>query len=97
MTSIGGFIDGILDGTIPKSEEKKYLRIVSDEVKRLSRLVRSMLNLSRIETGEAKLVIKPFNIVELACQTVFNFEKAINDKNIDIRGLDHDRVLVEAG
>ena len=96
MTSIGGFIDGILDGTIPKSEEKKYLRIVSDEVKRLSRLVRSMLNLSRIETGEAKVAIRQFNIVELACQTVFNFEKAINDKNIDIRGLDHERVMVEA-
>lgn len=96
MTSIGGFIDGILDGTIPKEEEKKYLRIVSDEIKRLSRLVRSMLELSRIETGEAKIVTKKFNIVELACQTVFSFEKAINDKRIDIRGLDHDRVMVDA-
>ncbi len=96
MTSIGGFIDGILDGTIPPEEEKKYLRIVSDEVKRLSRLVRSMLELSRIETGEAQLVKKQFNIVDLACQTVFSFEKAINDKSLDIRGLDHERVMVEA-
>ena len=96
MTSIGGFIDGILDGTIPKEEEKKYLRIVSDEVKRLARLVRSMLELSRIESGEAKLNTKQVNIVELACQTVFSFEKAINDKQLDVRGLDHDRVMVEA-
>ena len=96
MTSIGGFIDGILDGTIPPEEEKKYLRIVSDEVKRLSRLVRSMLELSRIETGEAKIVKKQFNIVDLVCQTLFSFEKAVNDKHLDIRGLDHDRVMVEA-
>ena len=96
MTSIGGFIDGILDGTIPPEEEKKYLRIVSDEVKRLSRLVRSMLDLSRIESGEAKLNTKQVNIAELACQTVFAFEKAINSKKLDVRGLDHDRVMVEA-
>lgn len=96
MTSIGGFIDGILDGTIPKSEERKYLQIVSDEVKRLSRLVRSMLELSKIETGEAKVNTKQFNIVELVCQTVFSFEQPINNKHLDIRGLDHDRVMVEA-
>lgn len=38
MTTIGGFIDGILDGTIPKERHEHYLRIVSDEVRRLSRL-----------------------------------------------------------
>ena len=48
MTTIAGFIDGILDGTIPQSEEDKYLHVVSDEVKRLSRLVKSMLDLSRL-------------------------------------------------
>lgn len=96
MTSIGGFIDGILDGTIPKSEEKRYLKIVSDEVKRLSRLVRSMLELSRIENGEAQVNTKQFDIVDLSCRTVFSFEKAIEDKHLDIRGLDHDRVMVEA-
>lgn len=42
MTSIAGFIDGILDGTIPQEKERHYLTIVSDEVKRLSRMVRSM-------------------------------------------------------
>lgn len=46
MTTIGGYVDGILDGTIPKETEKHYLQIVSSEVRRLSRLVRSMLDLS---------------------------------------------------
>ena len=52
MTTIGGFIDGILDGTIDSSKSSYYLRIVSDEVKRLSRLVTGMLNMSKIEAAE---------------------------------------------
>ena len=54
MTTIGGFIDGILDGTIPESQQKHYLSIVSDETKRLSRLVTAMLNMSKIEAGETE-------------------------------------------
>ena len=96
MTSIAGFVDGILDGTIPKEKQNEYLRIVSNEVKRLSRLVGSMLNLSRIEAGELKIQTTQFNIVETICQTVFSFERQINDKHLDIRGLDQDKVMVEA-
>ena len=62
MTTIGGFIDGILDGTIDKSQEKHYLQIVSDEVKRLSRLVTGMLNMSKLEAGEMKIKAKEFDI-----------------------------------
>ena len=96
MTSIGGFIDGILDGTIPQSEHRKYLRIVSEETQRLSRLVRSMLNLSRIEAGELKLNCTQFNIVDTICQTLFTFEQSIDQKKLDIRGLDVDKVMVDA-
>ncbi len=96
MTSIGGFIDGILDGTIPQSEHRKYLRIVSEETQRLSRLVRSMLNLSRIEAGELKLNCTQFNIVDTICQTLFTFEQSIDQKKLDIRGLDTDKVMVDA-
>ena len=96
MTSIAGFVDGILDGTIPKEKQNEYLRIVSDEVKRLSRLVKSMLNLSRIEAGELKIQTTQFNVVETICQTVFSFERQINEKHLDILGLDQDKVMVEA-
>lgn len=96
MTSIAGFIDGILDGTIAKERQTEYLRIVSEEVKRLSRLVRSMLSLSRIEAGELKISSTQFNIVETICQTVFSFEHSIEEKGLDIQGLDRDRVMVEA-
>ena len=96
MTSIAGFIDGILDGTIAPEKQNYYLRIVSDEVKRLSRLVRSMLNLSRIEAGELKVQTTPFNIVEVICETVFSFERNINSKHLDIRGLDTEKIMVDA-
>ena len=55
MTTIAGFIDGILDGTIPPDKQGHYLKIVSQEAKRLSRLVRTMLDLSKIDSGELKL------------------------------------------
>ena len=45
MTTIAGFVDGILDGTIPEEKRNHYLKIVSQEVKRLSRLVKTMLDL----------------------------------------------------
>ena len=50
MTTIAGFADGILDGTIPKDQEDKYLATIADETRRLSRLVRSMLDMSRLES-----------------------------------------------
>lgn len=96
MTTISGFIDGILDGTIPPEQHKRYLRIVSDEVKRLSRLVRTMLNLSRIEAGEMQPDVKPVEVIDTILQVLFSLEKQIEDKNLEIRGLDHERVLVLA-
>ncbi len=96
MTTIGGFIDGILDGTIPQSEQRRYMRIVSDEVKRMSGIVRTMLDLSRIEAGETKLNCKRFDMVEAICQTLFSLEGQIEAKGLDIRGLDHDKVFVNA-
>lgn len=88
MTTIGGFIDGILDGTIPKEEQNKYLNIVSDEIKRLSRLVTSMLSLSRIDSGELKLQKQSFNLSETIISTLLTFERQINEKHISIVGLE---------
>ncbi|MGN1169623.1 MAG: ATP-binding protein, partial [Acutalibacteraceae bacterium] len=88
MTTIGGFIDGILDGTIDSSQEKHYLTIVSDEIKRLSRLVTGMLNMSKLEAGEMRINSKDFDISQSIFRTLLNFEKKINSKSIEIIGLD---------
>lgn len=88
MTTIAGFIDGILDGTIPPEKHDHYLKIVSVEVKRLSRLVKSMLDLSRIDSGELKINPVKFDLTDTVCSTLLTFEKSIEEKNIEIRGLD---------
>lgn len=88
MTTIAGFIDGILDGTIPESERKKYLGIVSQEVKRLSRMVRTMLDISRAEAGELKMNPVQFDISNMVFQILFSFETPIEKKNIEIKGLE---------
>lgn len=96
MTTIGGFIDGMLDGTIPPEKQRQYLGIVSEEVKRLSRLVRSMLGIARIEAGETTLSLAPVDINDIVCRTVFTFEQAIEEKHLEIRGLDVEKVIVQA-
>lgn len=96
MTTIGGFVDGILDGTIPKEQHKHYLQIVSKEVNRLSRLVRSMLNISKYESGELTLSTEEFDVLPIILQTLLNFEKRIEEKNIDIQGLDTDAFRLNA-
>lgn len=88
MTTIAGFIDGILDGTIPGEKRDYYLKIVSDEVKRLSRLVKSMLDLSRIDNGQLKLTPVQFDLTEVACNTLLSFEQRIENKKITVVDLE---------
>jgi signal transduction histidine kinase len=94
MTSIGGFVDGILDGTIPKSQERYYLKLISSEVHRLARLVRSMLNLAKIEAGELELNCTRFSALEPIVDTLVTFESRLDAKHIEIKGLDVDRVML---
>ena len=84
MTSIAGFIDGILDGVIPPDKHQYYLSLVSEEVKRLSRLVASLLDLSRIQAGERKFTMAPFDVCEVGRQILISFEQKINDRHLEV-------------
>ena len=85
MTTISGYVDGILDGTIPENRHRYYLQIVSDETKRLSRLVRSMLDISQLQDQEIPEEKKMhFDLEECAGQVLITFEKKINDKHLDV-------------
>ena len=88
MTTIAGFINGILDGTIPADRRDYYLRIVSNEVMRLSRLVRSMLDLSRIDSGKMKLRCSEFDMKEIVFDTMLSFETLINNRHINVDGME---------
>ena len=96
MTSIGGFVDGLLDGTIPESKRNEYLRIISSEVHRLTRLVKSMLNLAKIEAGELKPKMEKFSVIELIVETLMTFENRLEEKQIEVRGLDAPRMWLYA-
>jgi len=84
MTTIGGFIDAILDGTIPEDQQEHYLKIVSSEIKRLSRLVSTLLDISKIQAGERKFTMEPFDICELSRQIIISLEQRLTDKNLDV-------------
>lgn len=88
MTTISGFIDGILDGTISGDKQKEYLQIVSDEVKRLSRLVTSMLNLSKLEAGEIEIKKQTVNLSRTVLSAAIQLENQIFSKDISLEGLD---------
>ena len=83
MTTIAGFADGILDGTIPRSEERHYLEIISSETRRLSRLVRSMLDLSRLQSDE-RAAQQQFDISETLVRTLVALESKVNAKTLEV-------------
>jgi len=93
MTTIGGFVDGILDGTIKKSQQNEYLILVSKEIKRLRILISSMLNMTRFESGTLSPNFRETNLTDLVIQTVLMFEKKIEAKELEVEGLDSDKLV----
>ena len=86
MTTIGGYIDGMLDGTIPPERHRYYMQIVSDETKRLSRLVRSMLDISRLQdqSGIPEEKKTRFDMEECIGEVLITFEQKILAKRLDV-------------
>ena len=94
MTTIAGYTDGILDGTIPPEKERQYLQIISDESRRLSRLVRRMLDISRIQSQEMKK--EEFDLCESARIALLSMEQKIMDRGLDVDAeIPEDSVMVQ--
>ena len=86
MTTIYGYVDGMLDKTIPEDKWPHYLQIVSDETKRLSRLVRRMLDISQLQSeggipDEKKI---HFDLEDCCGSVLITFEKKIEDKGLNV-------------
>ena len=84
MTTIAGYTDGILDGTIPPEREKQYLQIISDESRRLSRMVRRMLDVSQLQAIDPLKSGSHFDICESMRRVLISMEKKITDRNLDV-------------
>jgi len=97
MTTISGFVEGILDGTIEENEKDKYLELVLSESKRLSRLVNDLLNLTRVQNKETALQMSEFDIVDVTFQTLLKFEKQIEDGDFEIEtNISDEKMMVYA-
>lgn len=84
MTTIGGFVSGMLDDTIPQERQREYLEIVYKEITRLSRLVNTFLDITRLQSDKMILNKVIFDINELIRICIIGLEQKIEDKNIDV-------------
>ena len=85
MTTIGGYIDGMLDGIIPPDKQQHYMQIVSSEVRRLSRLVRNMLDISRLQAQGVDEARKTrFDMTDVIGDVLIAFEQKINAKHLNV-------------
>lgn len=84
MTTIAGFADGILDGTIPPEKERESLQVISSETRRLSRLVRRMLELSRLQSSERVAAQEQFDAAEILLRVLVSLETKITEKDLEV-------------
>lgn len=84
MTSISGFVAGILDGTIAPEKHNYYLKIVLDESKRLTKMVNDMLEMTKMSSSEYKLDVTKFDLNELTGLCIIGLGNRIDEKNLDI-------------
>ncbi len=94
MTIISGYVDGILDGTVPKARRMEYLYIVSQEMQRLKILVSSMLNLTKYDNGTIQMKREPFKINDLFFHTILMFQNRLEKREIEVEGLDAEPVQI---
>lgn len=85
ITTISGFVQGVMDGTIPPEQQNNYLEIVLREAKRMSEMVNSFIDLSRYESDKMQLHLADFDLIKLIKDVVRSMERAIQDKNLSIQ------------
>lgn len=84
MTSIHGFIQGMIDGTIPQEEHDKYLKIVSEETTRLTKLINDLLQLSSMEQAKPRIHESCFDINELIRRVLVRRYTDVEQKEIEV-------------
>lgn len=95
MTTILGFIEGITSGAIPEEKHAYYLGVIAEEIRRLSRLVTELLDLSRLQSGARKFNFTNFDICEMARLILIANEQRIDEKHLEVSFLsDADNLLV---
>lgn len=84
LTSIRGYLEAMIDGTIPPEQHEKYLGIVLNETERLTNLTNSLLTLNNLNTKGMMLNRTDFNINQIIRNTAASFEGTCRKKTIAI-------------
>lgn len=82
LTSIKGYVEAMLDGTIPVEMQEKYLNIILFETERLNKLTKSLLELNKFGSHGVMLDISDFDINQTIKTTVLTFEGTCASKHI---------------
>lgn len=84
LTSIKGYLEAMLDGTIPPEKYDRYLNIVLNESKRLTKLTNGLLELNNFDTYGPILKKKVFDLMDVIDETRNTFEGLCQEKKIKI-------------
>jgi len=86
MTVITGFAEGLLDGTLPRTDDTRYLGVISSETRRMTRLVRSMLEVSTLESAAASTLSESsFDVAEVVRIALLSLGGKIETKKLDVQ------------
>lgn len=97
LTTIAGFVQGMRDGAIPTEKQGHYFGIILEETGRLSRLVNTLLETSRMSAGERKYTKRSMDLCELSRTTLLSFEKRIEEKGLEVEAeFEKERIYVSA-
>ena len=97
ITTIKGFVEGVLDGVIPVEKQENYLTIVLDETRRMQKLVNDLLDLAKMHAGEVSLNITDFDVNELIRRCVISLQQMFIEKNLEFQAdFETERTFVNA-
>ena len=97
ITTIKGFVEGILDGVIPEDRRNEYLVIVRDEVRRMQNLVNELLDMAKMQAGEGSLKLIDFDMNELIRRSVISLQQMFIEKNLEFKAdFEAERMFVNA-
>lgn len=62
LATIQGYAEGMLDEVVPAEQRQEALQLILSESQRLEKIVRSVLELSRLETGQISMEVVSFDL-----------------------------------
>ncbi len=85
LTSMKGFLQAIIDGTIPEEKKEKYINVVLEETERLTILANNILDINRLEDMDNQNSNVNFDLNELIRRIIISFEARVVSKNLNIQ------------